>query len=389
MGNWGYKRVSRKRICLICGKPDWCSYTPDEKISFCARVIENASRVSRHGWGVFYHEKSASTGAASRVPFPFESRLRKQVEPLIAPLAVRDFAYRKLIELSPAAASKEITDGDKGLRARKILDFESYGSLPQKSRDRNKIAKHIRGLINQNFPDYVRKQKSSISGLPGFWLDENGRARLWADKNYSYPLMLIPYRDSNGAIQACQIRFMSASGSIEQNPRYVWLSTPRKSSGGISSGSPLHFAGSGWSPFSPDKPIIVTEGALKAETALKFKSGFNVIASGGVTSAHVEIIAAARRRPLFIAYDNDFRENRHVARAVARLLGLRLDDSEKYNYNPQVKILAWDTGVKGFDDALLQGISIAEQTPGEWLQSLSRDCCREIENFFQSSLPHI
>lgn len=152
--------------------------------------------------------------------------------------------------------------------------------------------------------------------------------------------MPIPYRVSNGAIQACQIRFMSASDSTEQNPRYVWLSTPRKSIGGTNSGSPLHFAGSAWLPFSLDKPIIVSEGALKAETALKFKPGFNVIASGGVTSAHAEIIAAARRCPLFIAFDNDYRENWHVARAVAGLLDLRFNDSEKYNYNSQVKILA-------------------------------------------------
>ncbi|HMS43001.1 MAG TPA: hypothetical protein PKE69_22420, partial [Pyrinomonadaceae bacterium] len=68
--NSQYKRVSRQRICLICGKPDWCSYTPDSRISFCARIITNADRVSRTGWGVFYHEKLLFADA----PLPFPSK---------------------------------------------------------------------------------------------------------------------------------------------------------------------------------------------------------------------------------------------------------------------------------------------------------------------------
>lgn len=126
MTNSQYKRVGRRRVCRVCGKLDWCSYTPDEKISFCARIIDNADRVSRTGWGVFYHEKSFRYNPS--IPFPFESRLKKRAE--LAPLEIRNFAYRKLIELSPVTNYKEIIDGSKGLRMRKILDFENYGSLP-------------------------------------------------------------------------------------------------------------------------------------------------------------------------------------------------------------------------------------------------------------------
>jgi hypothetical protein len=160
-----YKRVSRSRICLICGKTDWCSYTPDAKISFCARITTNADRVSRTGWGVFYHEKSLS----ARTPLPFPAKPPpKKTE--LAPIEIRDFVYRKLIALSPATRFPEIIDGPKGLRSRKILDFENYGSLPQSRAEREAVAKQIRVLINREFPDFVRKQKSSITGLPGFWL---------------------------------------------------------------------------------------------------------------------------------------------------------------------------------------------------------------------------
>jgi hypothetical protein len=109
------------------------------------------------------------------------------------------------------------------LRVRKILDFENYGSLPQSRAEREAIAKQIRVLINREFPDFVRKQKSSVTGLPGFWLDKTGKIQLWSEKDYSCPMMLIPYRAASGLIQACQIRFMSrtpAAGDV----RYVWLS---------------------------------------------------------------------------------------------------------------------------------------------------------------------
>jgi hypothetical protein len=125
--NSNYKRVSRRRTCLICGKPDWCSYTPDAKISFCARVCDGADRVSRTGWGVFFHEKALF--GSSPIPCPPKPRTPK-IE--LAPIEIRDFAYRKFNELAPAHNSKEIIDGPKGLKGRRIIDFEHYGSLPQK-----------------------------------------------------------------------------------------------------------------------------------------------------------------------------------------------------------------------------------------------------------------
>ncbi|MEP7037999.1 MAG: hypothetical protein ABI891_06620 [Acidobacteriota bacterium] len=54
-----YKRVSRRHPCLICGKPDWCSRTSDESVSFCARITDGADRLSRkERWGVFYHDRA-------------------------------------------------------------------------------------------------------------------------------------------------------------------------------------------------------------------------------------------------------------------------------------------------------------------------------------------
>lgn len=375
MATSNYRRVSRKRICRVCGKADWCSYTPDEKISFCARVVERADRVSHTGWGVFYHEKSLFP--VEPLPFPRRPPPKKTE---LAPLEVRDFAYRKLIELAPATDSEEIINGEKGLRARKILDFENYGALPRTEAERRDLAKEIRRLVNRKFPNYVRRQKASVSGLPGFWLDKAGRIRLWQEKDYSCPMMLVPYRSADGFVQACQIRFMCRK---PETVRYVWLSTPDKT-GSVGCGSPLHFAARRVSSF--DRPLLITEGALKAETVSALKTDCDVLASAGVTCSHEEIVAAARFRPLFLAFDADYYENPHVARATARLLDSLLSDSAKSKLPPQIKVLTWQRKFKGVDDALLQNVSLTPLSLCEWYKLLSQKCQIEVVEVLQKQL---
>lgn len=360
MTHLDYRRVNRKRVCFICGKPDWCSYTPDEKVSFCARISHNADRISRTGWGVFYHEKPYS--AIQTLPCP--DKLLSKI-PKLAPVEIRNFAYQKLIELSPATNSEEIINGAKGLRERKILDFENYGSFPQSRVERNKIAKKIRYLINRTFPNYVREHLSSISGLPGFWVDKRGKVGLGSDKDYTIPMMLIPYRNAEGFIQACQIRFMCRTF---EGVRYIWLSSPKKS-GGLSSGTPLHFAFRNF-PVTSDKPILITEGALKAETAQIFKPDCSVIAVSGVSCSHEEIVKTARFRSVLIAFDSDYCRNPQVARHVVRLLEMRCADSLRHEYNDQTNFLVWSDKFKGIDDAFLNKIPIQIKTPSEWLKSL-------------------
>ncbi|HRH41450.1 MAG TPA: DUF3854 domain-containing protein [Pyrinomonadaceae bacterium] len=362
--NSNYKRVSLRRTCLICGKPDWCSFTPDGRISFCARICDGADRVSRTGWGVFYHEKSLFPSDSMRAP-----HRPPPIKVKLAPLEIRDFAYRKLIELAPARADREIVDGPNGLRARKIFDLENYGSLPRTRAERTYVAKQIRSLINRKFPDFVRCQKSSIAGLPGFWLDRAGRIQLWSDKDYECSMMLIPYLSMDGFIQACQIRFMKPD-VILNGIRYVWLSTPAKHAG-LTSGSPIHFAS--YDGSNAGKPILITEGALKAETSKSFFWDCNVIASAGIACSHDSLVAAIRSRQIFIAFDTDFYVNHFVALAMVRLINL-IVLTKKICRRNQIKILSWDTAFKGIDEALLQNATIIQQTPAEWFNSLSQKC---------------
>lgn len=364
MAATGYRRVSKRRPCGICGKPDWCSTTATETISFCARSTLNADRVSRYGWGVYYHE-----GYRLAFDFDFERNFkrfpsRKMIRVLraLAPPAIRDKVYRKLIELSPASSSDEIVNGRGGLSERGIQDFSQYGSLPRTVNERRVLVERlVESLAKEG-------ELQSFAGIPSFWRDAKGSLRLWSEQDSFTGLMLIPFVGPDGLIRACQIRFMRYVPN--KSGRYVWLSSSNQRSG-CGPGAPLHHA----DPHPGlDKPVLVTEGALKAATAQRFLPDRYVVGNSGVATSHREIIETARRRALEIAFDNDSFTNSHVARAMASLIRLRYEDQRSFVYDDEVRVLTWGRSLKGIDEALLAGLQLKRLTVAEWLKCLSPEC---------------
>ncbi len=375
MADSRYRRVSRKRVCSICGKSDWCSFTPDSGISFCARVTSGADRVSKTGWGVFYHDPNSRAGP---IPFPLP-KLQKLGIRELAPIEMRDFAYRSLIDLAPAKDSLEILNGPKGLFPRRIFDFQNYGALPLLRIERTDLANRIEQLLRHRFSRLAGFLRTGTSGIPGFWKESRGEPRLWRNYDYANPIMLIPFRDENGFIQACQIRLMG-SFAAKKRVRYLWLSTPELK-GGSSCGAPLHFAR--YDSRANKKPVLITEGALKAETVAAFERNLDIIATSGVSCSHNDIISATRFRPFFLAFDRDMTENPHVARAVVRLLVHRHLDERQHQYINDIRILFWDHGATGIDDALIARIPICRLTLADWFVSLSSLCKDEVEDYFE------
>lgn len=368
----GYNRVSKMSPCAICGKPDWCSTTATGTISFCARSTRNADRISSHGWGVFYHQNSNSD--FSQAFNPRHKRTKAATSLPLAPPEIRHLVYRKLVELSPASFNHGIVNGRGGLLARGISDHSQYGSLPKTVRERKRLVERlIRALAKEKGGGVP-----SFHGIPGFWKDTTGKLRLWSAHDSGDDLMLIPFVGPDGLIRACQIRFMRYVGN--KSGRYVWLSSSQKRTG-CGPAAPLHHANPG--P-KLNKPVLVTEGALKAATVQTFLTNKYVVGNSGVATAHGEIVETARGRPLEIAFDNDSFTNPHVARALAALIGLRNADQTSFSYNDEVRVLTWDRNIKGIDEALLAGARLVPLTVLEWLKCLGPECLEQASRQLSS-----
>jgi hypothetical protein len=369
MADVRYKWVSRARPCLICGKPDWCSRAGDDSISFCARVTAGADRLSQNqGWGVFYHdvEKSPQPNLNRREQQNYQEQAKPEIK--AAPLEIRDFVYNLLFKLSPARNFQSLTQGAKGLFERGLKNTDDYGALPCSIAERKKLAAQIRVLLNRNFPSFVRQNLHGISHIPGFWINDYGEVRLWCDKDYYHPMLLIPYRNPFGKIQACQIRFFGAD-SPKQN-RYLWLSLPSLCS--VGTGTPLHFAN--WRMFGKSGlnfSVIVTEGALKADTVVNFFPQHLIIANSGVGCSHQLIARTSFGKKVLIAFDNDYCKNPAVVRQLSNLIFTILEDNTFQFFHDKVSILYWDHKFNGIDDALLNNSAIREVGLNDWISLLS------------------
>lgn len=350
----GYARVNRRRPCLICGKPDWCSYTRDEQVSICMRVTTGARRVNQHGGAIHVHELG---GSAHRVTGLYEA------EPSQAPLAapeVRDFVYRELLRLSPATRFRRtLIEGKKGLAERGFNkhSFGSYGALPPLRRERDQLAAQL--LTS------VRKYLSGIDsllGVPGFWEDE-GQTRLWLRGDCRWPRLLIPCRDGRGRIQALQTRCVGASFV---RSRYCWLSSKNFPSG-VGSGNPLHFTFRDCTP-PPSANIVIVEGPLKADALVALRPSARAIAVAGVSASHEALIKAVQGRSVILAFDQDCRRNEAVYTQLCSLISARLSSE---NTLATTRIAVWPDRVKGIDDAALALLPIHAINVDEWVKQLN------------------
>lgn len=125
--------------------------------------------------------------------------------------------------------------------------------------------------------------------MPGFWQERDGSVRLWMDRDEAGPMLLIPYRDLEGRIQACQFR-RSAVLNDDQK-RYAWLSTPTKRKG-VTSGAPIHHTFRG-GECPEGSTVLITEGGLKARAFVRQRPKACILATSGVTCSHGLLIAAA------------------------------------------------------------------------------------------------
>src|SRR5712691_8843291 len=274
----GFRKVTTKRPCRICHKTDWCGYSTDERTSICMRVSDGAKGTARNGGNIHVHNDVSRTSSPRNKTKPAPPSIE------IAPIEIRDAIYRELIRISPAQKYyPHLVDGPGGLLSRGLLEREThnYGALPPTQKERSQVARQLRKFVIDRFPEYGRRYSyAGVVGIPGFWQDANGIVQLWKPREYKMPMLLIPYNDNRGRIQACQLR-LNKGDIPEREKRYRWLASPLERRG-CSSGTPIHFT------FKPSTlpegiTVVITEGALKAEILVSLRPQVCAIATSGVS----------------------------------------------------------------------------------------------------------
>lgn len=379
IANNGFCRVTKYRRCRVCKKVDWCGYSTDEQTSICMRISNGSKRTSRNG-GNIYHHGGLTLAASPRLN-------RKPAPPPIeiAPIEIRNAVYQELIRRSPALKYySQLIDGPHGLLSRGLREpgLQNYGALPRTQKERASLALTLDKFVLFRFPEYaLRNIHAGVVRVPGFWQDEPGIVQLWKPRDYNMPLLVIPYRNEQGRIQACQLR-LHRNDIPAGEKKYRWLACPFEFRG-ASSGTPIHFT---FNPatLTPGQTVIITEGALKAETLVSLRPKARVIATSGVSCSHTEIIGAARTYNALIAFDADYKTNPAVARQLARLIAARERDIAAHQLSISTRIVCWRR-YKGIDDAINANMPLEIRTIPQWYSNLEAKALAEVERVWNEA----
>jgi hypothetical protein len=324
------KRVTKRRKCEICGRPDWCSYTEDGALALCMRVSAGSVKQAKNGAYIHVLRSDVGNNASAVSTSSLKSSGscgNKQAD--------ADHLHEVYTYLLGECLELTEEHGDILLNERTLSDttiaYKLYASQPSKEKLPEVCAK-----LEKRFGN-------NLNGVPGFYKDEAGR---W--KMVHYNGYFIPVRDVQGRIVGMQIRL---DGNVEH--KYLWFSTsPEKFTCGASSGTPVHYV-------KPDLVkqfgfAFITEGALKADIISEYKHAA-VIAIAGVTCFDEETFGIEVRKAIpkleraVIAFDSDWKTNSAVKEGLLRM-GRSLRAAGLI-----VEVLDWDAEQgKGLDNALIE-----------------------------------
>lgn len=309
-------RVTRRRPCPVCQKPDWCLVSPEGTGALCMRKA--SARPARRGGG-WWHSFSVA---------PLPSHARPAPRPRAASSSAGADHIHKVLR---ALVSEHLTLSPRhreSLLARgltpEVITRNGYASAPAHAR-----AAEICSTLS----------RLGLEGVPGFYR-EGGAWRMAVTAAGFY----IPVRDERGRVAGLQLRRDSGA------PKYLWLSSANRPCG-ASSGVPPHFAGVG----ADVEELLVTEGALKADV-ISCLSGAAVVGLAGVQAFGDDFssrlrLSFPRLRRAVVAYDRDLVNNPHVFSALERLI------SQLRGAFLQVRVRVWQTAHKGYDDFLLSRLT--------------------------------
>ncbi|MEW6571460.1 MAG: phage/plasmid primase, P4 family [Nitrospirota bacterium] len=318
-----FREVSQKNPCPICGKPDWCSFSKDGAIVCCRRVDNGQGKYKTDKSGNDYWVYLMKGSHPKLDTFDLDIAPK----PCCADSNALHKVYSALLNELHLEPSHKDNILNRGL-SDEVIQQGQYRSLPQRAR--SKIARKL-----------VERFGEEIAYIPGFIQKEGGNGRYWTLAGCSG--LLIPVRDAQHRIIALKIR---ADEDKDDFPKYTYFSSSKF--GGASSGSPIHVP-----LFNGSAPEIVrlTEGELKADVTTFLTHILTISVPGAsIWKPAIPILKSLDAKIILLAFDADYRENPHVARAL--LNTYRTLQEEGF----VVEVEAWglEQG-KGIDDVLLTG----------------------------------
>ncbi|MBS1807497.1 MAG: DUF3854 domain-containing protein [Acidobacteria bacterium] len=338
------RRVKKSHPCPICGKPDWCLFSVDGKVALCTRIFEGAITIktARDGTEMGMHLLEPGS--------PIPKFALEPPPPPLAPLSLRHEVYQALIEISPARLYPNLVT-ELLSRGFSRSDCTRFGALPASVADRSEVVKWLLAYLAKK---NIIHSKTGLDYVPGFWRDKD-QITLWHKYHLKSDWLLIPYYSPDGFIQALQYR---RETTVD---RYGWINS-KKHPFGSSAGKLVHYC----QPFGQKAKVAVVEGALKGEIYAKHFPQHDVICIDGVNTGHEQVLAAASQKPLYIAFDQDYKTNPQVFLHLKRLIEKRQSDASGPTFFFTWPDATTEAG-KGIDDALLSQLPLTLKSAQEIL----------------------
>ena len=197
----------------------------------------------------------------------------------------------------------------------------------------------------RSYTERLLKLGCRVQGVPGFYLDDEGKWTVRFLKRLAG--ILVPCRSIDGLIKGAQIRLDvpikdKADDPDKEGTKYLWLSSSMEFMG-VGSGSPVHFIGD---PYA--RVVYVTEGFLKADvTHFLMNRTFAATAGANNTEPFDGLFALLKRtgtRLIVEAQDMDKYRNAMIANGASKIYLL----AQKHGL--EWRPLTWNPNYKGVDD---------------------------------------
>lgn len=212
----------------------------------------------------------------------------------------------------------------------------------------------------RSYTDRLLRQGCAVQGVPGFYLDDDGK---WTVKFHKRTAgMIAPCKGIDGLIRGAQIRLDVPIKDQDDPPekagtKYLWLSSSNKNMG-VSSGAPVHFVGD---PFAGT--VYVTEGIVKSDVSHFLMDRTFAAIAGANNTTQLDMLFALLvqngTKLIVEAHDMDKYANEHVSGGASKIYLMAR------SHGMGCRRLTWNPNYKGIDDWQYALIKKAEQKKEE------------------------